>query len=112
VGGGIGRFALAASLAAGLAAGGPARADDIDAGQAKARPCAVCHGPLGVATLAEAPHLAGQPASYLAAQLRAYRSGARHHEVMSLIAKPLTDDDITALAAWYAAVRVEATPPR
>ena len=89
-----------------------ARADEIDAGQAKARSCAVCHGPLGLAVAPDAPNLAGSPALYLAAQLRAYRSGARRHEVMSVMAKPLSDDDIVQLAAWFAAIRVEAKAPR
>lgn len=92
--------------------GGAARADDIDAGQAKARACAVCHGPLGVSVAPDAPNLAGSPALYLATQLRAYRSGARRHEVMSLMAKPLSDDDIGQLAAWFAAIKVEAKAPR
>ena len=92
--------------------GSAARADDIDAGQAKARACAVCHGPLGVSAAPDAPNLAGSPALYLASQLRAYRSGARRHEVMSVMAKPLTDDDIVQLAAWFAAIKVEAKAPR
>ncbi len=48
---------------------------------------------------------------YVAAQLRAYRSGARKHEVMAVMAKPLTDDDIANLAAWFASIKVEATAP-
>ena len=105
------RFAVF-GLVAFAALGGAARADDIDAGQAKARSCAVCHGPLGVSVAPDAPNLAGSPASYLASQLRAYRSGMRKHEVMSLMAKPLSDDDIVLLAAWFAAIRVEAKAPR
>ena len=106
-------LALALSLALPLAVlGGAAQAGDTDAGKAKAQSCAVCHGPLGISTAPDAPNLAGQPAIYLAAQLRAYRSGARKHEVMGVMAKPLTDDDITQLAAWFAAVRVEATAPQ
>ncbi|HUG26286.1 c-type cytochrome [Piscinibacter sp.] len=103
------RAALAAAVAA---AGCPAAADDIAAGRAKALACAVCHGPLGVSTQLDAPHLAGQPAVYLATQLRAYRSGGRKHEVMAVVAKPLSDDDITQLAAWFSAIRIEASPPR
>jgi cytochrome c553 len=55
--------------------------------------------------------LAGQPAIYLAEQLRAYRNGRRANEVMAVIARPLTDADIDDLAAWYSAIRVEATAP-
>ncbi len=106
------RSAAALALAALAVAGGAARANDIDAGRTKAQACAVCHGPLGVSTQPDAPNLAGQPALYVSAQLRAYRSGARKHEVMSVMAKPLTDDDIAQLAAWYAAIRIEATAPR
>ncbi|MEP7101651.1 MAG: cytochrome c, partial [Burkholderiales bacterium] len=86
--------------------------DDIDAGRAKAQACAVCHGPLGVSVAPDAPNLAGQPAIYLSAQLRAYRSGARKHEVMAVMAKPLSDDDIAQLAVWFAAIRIEASSPR
>ena len=86
-------------------------ADDISAGRAKAQACAVCHGPLGVATHPQAPHLAGQPAEYVRAQLRAYRSGARKNDMMTLMAKPLSDDDIDQIAAWFAAIRIEASAP-
>jgi len=107
------RAGTAALLGTVLAAGflGPARAQDVAAGRAKAQACAVCHGALGVSVTPDAPNLAGQPALYLATQLRAYRSGARKHEVMAVMAKPLSDDDIGHLAAWFAAIRVEATAP-
>ena len=94
-----------------LFAGSPASAADALAGRAKAQACTVCHGPLGLSVTPDAPHIAAQPALYLSAQLRAYRSGARQHEVMSLMAKPLSDDDIAALAAWFSSIRVEAQAP-
>jgi cytochrome c553 len=102
-------LALGAAL---LLAVQPLFAQDLDAGRAKAQACAVCHGQNGISGTPDAPHLAGQPVIYLKAQLRAYRSGARAHEVMTLMARPLSDDDITNLAAWYAAIRIEATLPR
>jgi len=95
----------------GAALGGAAQADDISAGRVKAQACAVCHGALGVSTHPQAPNLAGQPAEYLRAQLRAYRSGARQNEMMTLMAKPLSNDDIDQLAAWFSALRIEATAP-
>jgi cytochrome c553 len=94
-----------------LAAAG-AQARDAAAGRAKAQMCMVCHGPVGVSTAPDAPHLAGQPAIYLSAQLRAYRAGERKHEVMGVIARTLTDDDIDNLAAWYASIQIEAVEPR
>jgi len=101
-------LALAAALGA---AAVPAGAQDAAAGRAKAQACTVCHGALGLSVTPDAPHLAGQPAIYVATQLRAYRSGARKHEVMAVMAKPLTDDDILNLAAWFNSIRVEASAP-
>lgn len=100
---------LAALMALPLAC--VAWAADPAAGRAKAAACAVCHGQAGISTLPNAPHLAGQPAIYLEEQLRNYRSGRRQHEQMSLVAKSLSDADIGELAAWYASIRIEATPP-
>lgn len=88
-----------------------AGAADPQAGRAKAAACAVCHGQAGISTLPNAPHLAGQPALYVEEQLRNYRSGTRRHEQMSVVAKPLSDADISELAAWYASIRIQATPP-
>lgn len=98
-------------LAAGLLSGwsGTAHARDPVAGKARAGVCATCHGPLGLSQLPNAPNLAGQPAIYLAEQLRNYRSGKRQNEMMSLMAKPLTDQDIDDLAAWYASIRISVT---
>ena len=89
-----------------------ALANDATVGRQKAQPCSVCHGPLGLSVTPDAPHLAGQPAMYLAAQLRAYRSGARKHEVMVVLAKPLSDEDINNLAAWFSSIRIDAQEPR
>jgi len=60
-----------------------------------------------VVTLPDAPHLAGQPAAYLERELRAYRSGARRSEVMSIVAKTLSDDDVRDVSAYYAAMTIE-----
>jgi cytochrome c553 len=100
----------AALVVVSLACAG-AGAADPQAGRAKAAACAVCHGQAGISTLPNAPHLAGQPALYVEEQLRNYRSGARRHEQMNVVAKPLSDADIGELAAWYASIRIEATPP-
>ena len=95
-----------------LALTAPAWAGDIAAGKLKASTaCAMCHGALGVSMMPNAPSLAAQPAIYLAEQLTNYRSGKRAHEVMGVIAKPLTDGDINNLAAWYASLQVEVRDP-
>jgi cytochrome c553 len=102
------RAALACALACwvGTAQG------DVDAGRAKARVCAVCHGEFGVSVAPNTPNLAGQPEVYLAVQLKAYRSGKRTDETMSVVAKALTDADIADLTAWFASIAIEAKPPK
>jgi cytochrome c553 len=100
--------ALVGVLACGVSV---ARAD-VETGRAKAKMCTVCHGEFGVSIPPNAPNLAGQPEIYLAEQLKAYRSGKRSNEIMSVIAKPLTDADITDLSAWFASIAIEAKPPK
>lgn len=110
-------MSLGRSVAAALAAAAiscvplSAAAQDAAQGRVKAQPCSVCHGPLGISLVPDAPHLAGQPAIYLAAQLRLYRSGERKHEVMAVMARNLSNEDIAHLAAWFASIRVEAKAP-
>lgn len=104
-------------LSAGLAALGflglvqPAAAADAAAGKVRAKQCAVCHGIDGVAKIPIAPHIAGESAVYLETQLKAFRSGKRVHEIMSVIAKDLSDADIADLAAWYSSIKFEVTLP-
>ena len=102
------RLAAGVALAMLVPSGG--HAADAAGGRAKAEACVVCHGQDGIATMPAVPHLAGQPADYLADQLRQFRSGRRPSEVMAVIAKPLGDADIADLAAWFASIRVEVKP--
>jgi cytochrome c553 len=89
-----------------------AKLEAAKAGRNKAQPCSVCHGGNGISTQPDAPNLAGQPAFYLSTQLKNYRSGERKHEVMSFMAKPLTDDDIEALSQWFASIKLEVKLPK
>ena len=82
-------------------------AADAQTGRERSQLCSSCHGPKGLATMPNTPSLAGQPEGYIGEQLKAYRAGRRVHEIMSLIAKPLSDDEIDNLAAWYASIQVE-----
>ena len=82
-------------------------AGDSQAGKAKAQSCVVCHGVAGISSQPATPHLAGQPAIYVNEQLQAYRSGKRQNAIMSVISKPLTDQDIRDLAAWYASIEIQ-----
>ncbi len=94
-----------------LACACPALAQDVPAGREKAQQCSLCHGELGIAVAPNAPNLAGENAAYVAAQLRAFRDGTRTHHQMTIIASGLSDADIADLAAWFAAIKVEATAP-
>lgn len=80
---------------------------DAAAGKVRAATaCVVCHGPQGLSMQPNVPHLAGQPEIYLVEQLRNYRSGKRNHEVMGVIARTLSDQDISNLADWYASLQL------
>lgn len=96
-----------AALLLGICATGPAWSADAAIGRQKAAACAACHGPQGLAVAPDAPNLAGQPAEYIVEQLKAYRDGGRKHEVMSLMAKSLTDDDMGNIAAWFSSQKVQ-----
>jgi cytochrome c553 len=87
-------------------------AGDIAAGQRKALQCQTCHGLDGLSKLPEAPNLAGQPEPYLIKSLNDYRSGARQHDMMTIVVKPLSDQDIADLAAYYAAIEVSVKAPQ
>ena len=49
------------------------------------------------------PKIGGQNQPYIEAALKAYRQGARNHPSMMAVAKGLTDQQISAVAAYYAA---------
>jgi cytochrome c553 len=91
---------------------GQAAAGELALGKVKAEAtCQTCHGVDGKATIPMAANLSGQQKEYLIAQLEAYRSGARKHEQMSIIAKGLTDDDIENLAVWYSSIKITIEMP-
>lgn len=48
------------------------------------------------------PKIAGQSVKYLEAALHEYKKGERSHPSMTAIAKGLSDEQIAALAAYYA----------
>ncbi|WP_205648413.1 c-type cytochrome [Acuticoccus kandeliae] len=100
--------ALAASLV--LAWGGGAAADPA-AGKAKAAMCQVCHGYNGIGTNPEVPNIGGESDIYLIRQLKAFKSGERKHQQMSIIAAGLSEEDIRNLADYYSAIEITATVP-
>lgn len=79
---------------------------------AQARMCANCHGDDGIAVVPGAANLAGQQKEYLIEQLRAFRAGRRQNPQMSVVAKPLTDEDIEELSGWYSSIRITVEKPK
>jgi cytochrome c553 len=71
--------------------------------------CAACHGPTGRGNpLASYPAIQGQHATYVAAQLRAYRSGTRTsdpNQVMRSVAARLSEAEIDAVASYVQGLR-------
>jgi cytochrome c553 len=72
-----------------------------DAGKARAITCTACHGPEGKSANPLWPNLAGQNASYLLAQLQAFKSGARQDPLMGAQAMMLSDEDMANLAVYF-----------
>ena len=91
---------------------GDAPAGDAKVGRTKATQCQACHGLDGISKLPEAPHIAGQPEPYIVKSLRAYRHGTRKDEMMSLVAKQLTNQDIEDIAAYYSSIEFSVRVPQ
>jgi cytochrome c553 len=74
--------------------------------------CSNCHGVTGVSVSPNFPNLAAQPAAYLVAQLKEFKSHNREDpagfEYMWGISRGLTDAQIEGLAAYFAGQ----APPR
>ncbi|MFC3632032.1 c-type cytochrome [Paracoccus angustae] len=95
------------AAAFGLCAGAALAQSD----EAPIQTCRVCHGVDGVGTNPMIPNIGGQSAEYLSKQLQDFRAGRREDPQMSIIAQNLTDEEIRALARWYASVRATYTLP-
>jgi cytochrome c553 len=68
--------------------------------------CEQCHGPGGAGVGEHFPPLAGQPAAYIEAQLKAWQQGSRRNdplEPMRHLSRALSAQDIHAVAQWFAA---------
>ncbi|WP_254063250.1 c-type cytochrome [Rhodanobacter sp. L36] len=68
--------------------------------------CVQCHGPAGTGVGANFPPLAGQPAIYIEAQLKAWQHGTRHNDPLQLmqhLSASLSEQDIHDVASWFAA---------
>jgi len=101
-------FAAEAPIA-GSAAGSAER------GQAKAAPCVACHGVNGNSVNPVWPNLAGQHETYIKRQLTAFKNDVRQDPLMTAMAKPLSDEDVADLGAFFstqAPTGLEAEPSK
>lgn len=92
-------LALTASpaLAQDAAAPPPEIADTVEL-------CASCHGPDGIPTVEKAPIIWGQHMFTILTQLKDYRAERRSNPIMTPIAKDLSDEQMKALATYFAAL--------
>jgi cytochrome c553 len=103
----------AAALVAAACAASASYAADPAAGKKVAQgTCAVCHGLDGIAKMPDAPHLAAENVEYLMRQLKAFKSGERKHEQMSIIAQGMSDEDMANVSAWYSQIKIKAEMPQ
>src|SRR5262249_38637098 len=73
--------------------------------------CAACHGANGRMETPLTPVLAGQPSLYVITQLFLFREGRRSNEVMTAVAKTLTDDDLRGYSEFIGTLPPVPPPP-
>lgn len=81
------------------------RSGDFDRGQtlAKKEKCQKCHGMDGISEDTDDPNIAGMSATYLYKQMVDYREKSRDERGMFRAVRNLSNQDISDLAAYYAA---------
>lgn len=79
---------------------------DADAGRVKSESerCQECHGADGNGNGQDGKFakLAGQYPAYIVKQLQDFRSGARRHDLMGIMARALDEPDLADIAVYYA----------
>ncbi|SFR54394.1 hypothetical protein [Thiomicrospira sp. ALE5] len=65
--------------------------------------CAPCHGTNGREFGESMPGLAGLDADYFIEVMQQFKRGERAAVIMDRVAKGFTDDEIAAMAQWFAA---------
>ena len=79
-----------------------AQGGDARSARSLAASCANCHGTAGV-SVGDVESLAGKPREEIVRKMQEFKSGARLSTIMSQLAKGYTDEQIEALAGWFAA---------
>jgi cytochrome c553 len=84
-----------------LAVAAQAQEGSAEAGKMKSATCAACHGVDGNSVTPDWPSLAGQHASYIIRQLKAFKNGDRVNVTMKPFADMLSDQDVADVAAYF-----------
>ena len=92
------RSTLAAAIGVASIAAAAVASAEPPAGAAS---CSGCH-PASTRVISPVPRLTGMDRAAMVRAMRDFRSGQRAGTVMDRIAKGFTDDEIQAIAAWYA----------
>ena len=77
--------------------------------QDKIAACTACHGETGQSQDLNVPSIGGQPKLFVMYQLFFYREGRRANPEMNIIAKDMSDADLTAISEFVASL--PAPPP-
>ena len=80
---------------------GPVTSAIADDGLILALSCAACHGPDGKSP-GSIPTVSGKSEAYIEKALMEFKTGQRPATVMNRLAKGYTDDEIKALAKYFA----------
>jgi cytochrome c553 len=100
---GAGAAAFAASCVVTAAGGSAGRAADVELGRYLASECITCHG---VAKATDTiPEIHGMAETTFAEVVKAYREKRLQNQVMQNVAMRLKDEEIAALAAYFATAK-------
>ena len=66
----------------------------------------------GIAKNPLSSNLAGQSEVYLTRSIKAYQSGERKNEQMSVIAPSLSEEDIADLVAYFSSIKIKVEVPK
>ncbi|RDV05886.1 hypothetical protein DXH78_14170 [Undibacter mobilis] len=86
-----------------MATSSAATAGDIELGRYLSSECTTCHG--AAKTDSTIPPIHGLDQKHFVEVLKAYRAKSLPNEAMRTVAGRLQDDDIAALAAYFAAAK-------
>ena len=78
------------------------QASDVELGRYLSSECMTCHGPARAVAI---PDIVGMAQPVFTDAVKAYRDKRRSNQVMQTIASRLSDEDIAALAAFFATAK-------